>query len=124
MGVDSGVDGLLIGICCVASLQGGAIMATATSIEMFFLGVTFGAMVRKCGAKRWAVTLLAPLLLIAAGFVGASAADALASCAWAFQGIVAFGVSALLFLVVEELLKEAQENIGDEEDWKVSPTIW
>lgn len=36
--VDSGVDGMLIGICCVASYQGGAIMATATSIEMFFFG--------------------------------------------------------------------------------------
>jgi ZIP family zinc transporter len=122
--VDSGVDGLLIGICCVASLQGGAIMATATSIEMFFLGVTFGAMIRKCGAKRWAVGLLAPLILCVAGTVGAVFADALSAHPWAFQGVVAFGASALLFLVVEELLKEAVENAEEADSWRVNPTIW
>jgi len=122
--VDSGVDGLLIGICCVASLQGGAIMATATSIEMFFLGVTFGAMIRKCGAKRWAVGLLAPVVLCVLGTVGAVFADALSAHAWAFQGVVAFGASALLFLVVEELLKEAVENAEEADSWRVNPTIW
>jgi len=121
--IDSGVDGLLIGICVVASYQGGAIMATATSIEMFFLGVTLGAMIRKCGPKRWAVGLLAPLILLAAGTVGAVFADALSSHPWAFQGVVAFGASALLFLVVSELLKEAMEN-ADEVEWRVNPTIW
>lgn len=122
--VDSGVDGLLIGICCVASYQGGAIMATATSIEMFFLGVTFGAMIRKCGPKRWAVGLLAPLILLCAGTLGAVFADSLSAHPWAFQGVVAFGASALLFLVVEELLKEAVENAEEEEAWRVNPTIF
>ena len=122
--IDSAVDGLLVGIVAVASIQGGAVMAAATGIEMMFLGLTFGAMVRRCGGKRWAIAIVAPLCLIIAGVIGALAADALKQTEWAFQGVVAFGVSALLYLVVEELLKEAQENIGDEDDWMVSPTIW
>lgn len=77
--IDSLVDGLLIGIVMVASAHAGYIMALATTIEMGFLGITFGATVKACGGKRWPVAALAPVFLVIGGLLGAACADALHS---------------------------------------------
>jgi len=97
-------------------------MSLATTIEMGFLGITFGAILKTCGAKKWPAAASAPILLVLGGIAGAVFAGALKSNPAVFQGIVAFGASALLFLVTHELLNEAKENMGEEDDWRLS--IW
>lgn len=119
--VDSLMDGLLIGVCAAASEHAGYIMALATLLEMGFLGITFGMMLNGCGWKKWPGALVAPVILVLGSIAGAALSDSLACNGAVFNGIVAFGASALLFLVTHELLKEASEiNAG--EDWHLS--IW
>merc|ERR1712150_268489 len=119
--VDSWMDGLLIGVVLMVSTHAAAIMALATTIEMGFLGITYGAMLKPCGQKKWPLAVAAPLLLVAGGLAGAAFADMLNANPAVFEGVVAFGASALLFLVTHELLKEASENMG-QEDWHLS--VW
>jgi ZIP family zinc transporter len=120
--VDSMVDGLLIGIVLTASTQAGAIMTLATTFEMGFLGLAFGAMLKPCGFKRWPAAALAPCILVIGGITGVYSAYGLAASPALFHGIVAFGAAALLFLVTHELLTEAKENMGEDEDWHLS--VW
>lgn len=122
--VDSWMDGLLIGIVLAVSVHAGAIMTLATTIEMGFLGITFGALLKPCGGKRWVLAALAPLILVAGGVAGTLSASTLQDHPALFNGIVAFGASALLFLVTHELLKEARENEGEEEDWTLSSWLF
>lgn len=119
--IDSWMDGLLIGVVLVASTHAAGIMALATTIEMGFLGITFGAMLKPCGWRKWPLALLAPVILVAGGGAGAVCADMLNANPAVFEGVVAFGASALLFLVTHELLTEASENMG-KEDWHLS--VW
>lgn len=118
--MDSLIDGLLIGIVLTVSWHAGATMTLATTFEMGFLGLTFGAMLRACGTKRWIGAVAAPVILWLGGIIGGTCAGFLKESTTIFPGIVAFGTAALLFLVVNELLSEARENMGEEEDWRLS----
>eukprot|EP00746_Dinoflagellata_sp_MGD_P140314 gnl/MRDRNA2_/MRDRNA2_73583_c0_seq1.p1 gnl/MRDRNA2_/MRDRNA2_73583_c0~~gnl/MRDRNA2_/MRDRNA2_73583_c0_seq1.p1 ORF type:complete len:285 (-),score=48.10 gnl/MRDRNA2_/MRDRNA2_73583_c0_seq1:130-984(-) len=109
--VDSWMDGLLIGVVLLASTHAAGIMAFATTIEMGFLGISFGALLRPCGWKKWPVALLAPTMLVIGGLAGVCFAAMLNANPAFFGGVVAFGSSAI-FLVTKELILQAYENIG------------
>jgi zinc transporter ZupT len=109
--VDSWMDGLLIGVVLLVSHHAAGIMALATTFEMGFLGISFGALLKPCGWKKWPVALLAPTMLVSGGIAGVCVADTLNSNPAFFGGVIAFGSSAI-FIVTKELLQQAYENIG------------
>lgn len=112
--IDSWMDGLLIGVVLMASAHAARIMVLATSIEMGFLGITFGALLKPCGWKKWPSALLAPAILIVGGAAGCGFAGMLDTNHAVFGGIIAFGTSSILY-VAKELLREAGESIGKED---------
>lgn len=101
-GVDTLVDGFVIGLGFVVGGGTGALLAVALAIELFFLGLSASASVGSSSQRRLAVGSALGLLVVvgsAAGVVllgGASAAMVTA--------VLAFGSIALLYLVTEELL--------------------
>ena len=123
--IDAFVDGFLIGLTCAQNHHGGLVLAFATCIEMAFLGAAFAATVSRCGASkaaRAAAVALPPVaLLLSAALGGALGAASRASPA-IFLAFVAFGVVALLFLVVHELLIEAHESVKGDDVWWIN--VW
>jgi len=121
--MDSCVDGMLIGLASSVQLTSGWLMAMATAIEMCFLGYSFACSVFKdprpslLARAVLPVPPLAMLLAALAAFAGAGEVQQLP----AFSGLIAFALVALLFLVLQELLLEANEKEGGEL-WQIS--VW
>ena len=109
---DAMMDGLLIGISFVAgSLQTGLIMSIALSIEMCFLGVTTSVSLRKNKVPKQIgipIGLALPQLILGFAFAGASILASLSGPL--FEGVLSFGLAALLFLITDELLVEAHRH--------------
>jgi zinc transporter ZupT len=110
--VDAVMDGMLIGVMSVTNEHSAIVLALATAVEMMFLGITFGALVLKCGRKKWLLAALLPVVLSSSGAFGAVSANLLANELQ--EALTAFGIAALLFLACNELLKEAAENAAGE----------
>jgi len=111
--VHSFMDGSLIGVLSVTSSRSALLLAAATTVEMWFLGITFGALVMHCGWIKWLLAGLPPLVLVSSGAVGALCAEFLRRAPTVEAGVTSFGIGALLFLACLELLKEARENMGE-----------
>ena len=110
LGVDALIDGLVIGIGLTAGVAVGTLIAVALSFEMFFLGLTTAATLRKDGrSPRWvvAITTGAALLIGVGATLGLTVLSGLGS--GVITGLLAFGCAALLYLVIEELLVDAHE---------------
>ncbi|KTD64700.1 ZIP family metal transporter [Legionella spiritensis] len=110
VGIDVFVDGVLIGVAFLAGAEGGILIAVALAIEIFFLGLsttsTLG--VRQVSPQsRFAVSFILALLIPAGALLGASLLIHLPVSIT--DGVLSFGVAALLYLVTEELLLEAHE---------------
>jgi len=122
VGTDALVDGLLIGIASASGRNAGVVMAVALSIEMGFLGLTFGstmASLRRSRACLLGAVVLPPLLLALGGAVGGLTASLLEGSPALHTGLLSFGVAALLYLVTEELLLEAHSGHTSEHTWWV-----
>jgi len=108
--VDLLVDGLLISIAFASGERGGVFVAIALSIEIVFLGLSTASTLLKkstgLSKTMLIVACLTPLVMIGAG-VGFLLVTSLPAV-W-LTGSLAFGLAALLYLVVEELLVEAHE---------------
>jgi zinc transporter ZupT len=115
--IDCVMDGFLLGVIAAASPQAGAVMSVATGIEMGFLGVTVGALLKPCGWKRWPLVLLGPILLLSTGVLTGLGAGVIAEHRAILEGLLAFGASSLLFLVTQELLEEARSNSSNTSAW-------
>lgn len=111
MGIDIMLDGLLIGLGFAAGQKQGLLLTIALVLEVFFLGVSCATSMANDGAPSVKVfrttAVLATLLLVGAG-AGAMALTTLPAAM--LDGLLAFGVAALLYLVTEELLVEAHEE--------------
>lgn len=110
IGVDITIDGFLVGIGFVAGAKQGILITVALSLELLSLGLaTVTALHRaKFGRAKSILTVVGlALLLLAGAFIGAILLSALSGAAQ--DGVLAFGVAALLYLVTEELLVEAHE---------------
>lgn len=122
VGTDALVDGLLIGIASASGRNAGVVMAVALSIEMGFLGLTFGttmATLRRSRACLLCAVILPPLLLAVGGAFGGMTASMLEGSPALHTGLLSFGVAALLYLVTEELLIEAHSGHTSEHTWWV-----
>jgi len=110
--VDAAVDGLLIGLSYAASPSAGIAMAAATCIEMGFLGLSFCASLQNATRSAWKiviVALLPPVILVLSGEAGHRLGRMCSENPEVFIGFISFSIVALLFLVTQELLVEAQE---------------
>lgn len=107
--LDIALDGLLIGVSFAAGERQGLLITIAMTLEVLFLGVATAAAVRGPNARRLvlATTITFAVLLMAGAGIGAYF---LASASpIVLDGVLSFGVAALLYLVTEELLTEAHE---------------
>lgn len=116
VGADIFIDGLLLGIAFHAGSSEGILLALALSLELLSLGMAtatelINRHVQK-GKTIGLVILLAFVFFISA-ILGATLLNSLSDDA--IDVVLSFGLAALLFLVTEELLKEAHEE---------NETIW
>lgn len=111
IGVDIFIDGLLLGIGFAAGNKEGTLLAIALSIELLSLGMATATElgIRKLSNRR-SFLLIASLsiLFFVSAVLGATLLQNLSHSA--MEVVLSFGLSALLFLVTEELLTEAHEE--------------
>lgn len=119
--VDCIVDGFLVGTTSAVSPRAGIILGLANMIEMGFLGLAVSLRIRKCtgssATARCLVLVLPPLAMLLAAGVGAFSGALARTYPVVFIGFISFGIVALLYLVVNELLVEAREAQGGKEYW-------
>lgn len=111
IGVDIFIDGLLLGIGFSAGSKEGMLLAIALSVELLSLGMATAAELgdNNLGKQKslLIIAILAMLFFISA-VLGATLLHNLSDSA--MEIVLAFGLSALMFLVTEELLTEAHEE--------------
>lgn len=108
--VDVIIDGLLIGVSFIASTKSGVVIALALALEVLFLGLSTSAALVKSRAKvgiSLFIMIGIALLIPVGAVVGYSVVAGLSRSVQ--MAILSFGVAALLYLVTEELLREAHE---------------
>jgi len=100
---------MLISLSFAAGERQGLLITIAMTLEVLFLGVATTAAMRgpKARSQVLATTITFAVLRMAAAGIGAYF---LASASPpVLDGVLSFGVAALLYLVTEELLTEAHE---------------
>lgn len=86
------------------------------SLQMGFLGISFSAQIKSSTnsvLKHIIVCVVPPLCILGSGIVGREIGNSLQENQGVFIGFVAFSIVAILFLVTQELLREAQEFAGE-----------
>jgi ZIP family zinc transporter len=108
--VDLFIDGLLIAIGLATGRFGGMVLLAGLTIEALSLGLSSTpALVRRGATSVKAIAIMAALGLMI--MLGATAGyAAIGASPPVLAAILGFGVSALLYLVTEELLVEAHET--------------
>ena len=110
VGVDITVDGFLIGIGFAAGATQGILLTVALTLELLSLGLATMSALRQMGTApgRSILTMAGLALFVLVGAVlGVTLLAGLTGAV--LDGVLAFGVAALLYLVTEELLVEAHE---------------
>lgn len=116
IGVDLFIDGLLLGIGFAAGSTEGILLSIALSIELLSLGLATSSSLATANIPRTksiALVSLLSLLFLASAVLGGTLLHNLSDSA--MELVLSFGLSALLFLVTEELLVEAHEE--EESPW-------
>lgn len=111
IGVDIFIDGLLLGIGFAAGSTEGILLSIALSIELLSLGLATSASLAKVNlprVKSIGIIVVLSLLFLASAILGGTLLHNLSDRA--MELVLSFGLSALLFLVTEELLVEAHEE--------------
>ncbi|GAA4749292.1 ZIP family metal transporter [Flavisolibacter ginsenosidimutans] len=109
--VDIFIDGLLLGIGFTAGSTEGMLLAFALSVELLSLGMATATELGENNlSKQKSLGLIALLALVffISAVLGATLLHNLSHNA--LEIVLSFGLSALLFLVTEELLTEAHEE--------------
>lgn len=109
--VDIFIDGLLLGIGFAAGSTEGQLLALALSVELLSLGIATAVEIRAAGiskSKTLGVVLTLSAFFFFSALLGALLLSNLSDKA--MEVVLSFGLSALLFLVTEELLTEAHEE--------------
>ena len=111
VGIDFVLDGLLLGVGFAAGARIGILLALAEAAEQLSVGLALSGEMIHAGVSRtrvlMTVTGLGSLVFISA-VLGATALRRLTG--GAMEMVLSFGVAALLYLVTEELLREAHEE--------------
>jgi ZIP family zinc transporter len=119
VGVDIFIDGLLLGIGFAAGNTEGILLAVALSLELLSLGMATATELGNNQIRgKKTISLVAGLALVF--FTSAALGATILGHAShnVLDIVLSFGLAALLFLVTEELLKEAHEE--EETVWHTS----
>ena len=114
--IDLFIDGFLIGIAFIAGQASGIFIAVSLSLCAFFLNLTVTATLSQRGVDKWkqgASSLIMAIMLPWGALIGSSIVGHLPPAI--LTETLAFGVAALLYLGVEELLGEA--HTSEETPW-------
>lgn len=109
--VDIFIDGLLLGIGFTAGNTEGVLLAIALSLELLSLGMATATELgeNNISKKKSIVTIsILSMVFFISAVLGATLLHTLSHKA--LEIVLSFGLSALLFLVTEELLTEAHEE--------------
>jgi len=113
-GVDVFIDGLLMGVSFDVGLRAGIIITIALAIELLFLALSVASSLAKEGKSKPRIiitTIVLSLLILAGATIGGTLLQGIHGSG--LEGITAFAVAALLYLVTEELLVEAHKGEQD-----------
>lgn len=111
IGVDIIIDGILLGIGFSAGIKEGTLLSIALSIELLTLGIAIVVYLKEATLTKKHILLLLigmSLLFFIAAILGAVLLHKLTDKP--MEIVLSFGLSALLFLVTEELLTEAHQE--------------
>ena len=111
IGVDIFIDGLLLGIGFSAGSTEGMLLALALSIELLSLGIATATELgenKVTKQRSFSIVAVLAAVFFASAVLGGSLLSNLSHSA--MEIVLSFGLSALLFLVTEELLVEAHEE--------------
>ncbi len=106
------MDGLLIGIGFSAGAKEGLLLTAALATEALFLGLAAAVAQGKAGVPTRRIVAVAVglgMLLLGGAVGGAALLGGLSGAGR--ELVLSFGASALLYLVTEELLVEAHEEL-------------
>jgi ZIP family zinc transporter len=121
-GIDVFIDGLLIGVSFDVGLKAGIIITIALAIELLFLALSVASTLAKEGKSKTKIigtTIILSLLVLIGATIGGTILQGIHGSG--LEGIIAFAVAALLYLVTEELLVEAHKG---EQDSTFSTTMF
>jgi zinc transporter, ZIP family len=108
--VDIFIDGILLGVGFAAGQTEGVLLCVALSFEFLALGLVVSTELKKEEFVR-KIVLLTILILSISVCIGALIGSIILNhvSKQALIGVLSFGLSALMYLVTEELLVEAHE---------------
>lgn len=109
-GVDTLIDGVLLGIGFIAGAKQGVLLTLALAVETLALGLSVAVALRPAGVSRTRIistTAVLSFLFAVGAVVGAALLGGISGAA--LTVLFAFGAAVLIYLVTEELLVEAHE---------------
>ncbi|HEX2781012.1 MAG TPA: hypothetical protein VHM30_16050 [Gemmatimonadaceae bacterium] len=111
VGIDFLLDGLLLGVGFAAGARIGILLALAEAAEQLSVGLALAGELTAAGVARARVVLIVSALgslVFVSAVLGATVLSGLTG--GAMELVLSFGLAALLYLVTEELLREAHEE--------------
>lgn len=111
LGIDLLIDGLLLGVGFAAGNKEGVMLSAALAFEVFALGLAVSLTFRKrqiSAGKNLGILTVLELVFFVGAVLGITMLSSLSH--ERLEMVLSFGLSALLFLVTEELLTEAHEE--------------
>ncbi|AHG89469.1 zinc/iron permease [Gemmatirosa kalamazoonensis] len=111
IGIDFLLDGLLLGVGFAAGARIGVLLALAEAAEQLSVGLALAGELTRSNVPRVRVLPIVSalgLLVFVSAVLGATVLRGLTG--GAMEIVLSFGVAALLYLVTEELLREAHEE--------------
>lgn len=111
IGIDFLLDGLLLGVGFAAGARIGILLALAEAAEQLSVGLALASEMRNAGIGRARIVATVSALgslVFASAVLGGTVLSRLSG--GAMEVVLSFGVAALLYLVTEELLREAHKE--------------
>ncbi|NUP56606.1 MAG: transporter [Gemmatimonadaceae bacterium] len=111
VGIDFLLDGLLLGVGFAAGARIGMLLALAEAAEQLSVGLALSGELLAAGVGRVRVVAIVSALgslVFVSAVLGATVLSGLTG--GAMEAVLSFGLAALLYLVTEELLREAHEE--------------
>lgn len=111
LATDTFIDGALLGVAFATGAERGFVLAFALTLEALFLNMSATTAADAAGASRGRVLAVAAALAVLLALSAAAGVGLFSALPGGpFHALVAFGVAALLYSVVEELVVEAHEE--------------